>query len=105
MSMYFTEYSSTMDSSIRTAEYHNDEDTRPTIEKTEENPEMIEGQEMKKRHQEVGGNPYMKSGGILESEEFIILGEKNGDTLALKNYKGEPGLYRVSEDGIHTKLI
>ena len=66
---------------------------------------MIEGQEIKKMHREIGGNPYMKSGGILESEEFIILGEKNGTTLAFKNYKGIPNLYAVTEDGHHTPLL
>ena len=103
--MYFTEYSSKEDSSIRPARYHTDDEQLPTIERTEENPDMLEGQEMKKMHREIGGNPYMKSGGILESEEFIILGDSDGKTLAFKNYKGQPGLYRVSEDGVHEKLI
>jgi hypothetical protein len=105
MAMYFTDYSSTQDSSIRPARYHKEDEQHITIERTEDNPDMIEGQEMKKKHREVGGNPYMKSGGILQAEEFVILGDDIGETIALKNYKGVPGLYRIREDGHHTKLI
>lgn len=110
MAMYFEDYSATSDSSLRPARYHNPSDKTPRIvERTEELPEQAESSELKKQYKEVGGNVYVKSGSIMQSSEFTLLGgtlnSNATEVLSFKVYNGVPGIYRITEDGVHTKLI
>lgn len=107
--MYFTDYSQTYESTLRGDDYHAQEVNNRITERTEELPSKIIGNDQKVSFQERGGNSYVRSGGLLQSSEFMIIGDEtiNGQptTLSLKSYNGIPGLYRVSEDGTHVKLI
>lgn len=107
--MYFVNYSQTYESTLRGADYHAYIERNRVTERTEDLPETILGNEQKMSYKERGGNSYVRSGGLLQSSEFMIMGQEIVDgkvtTLSFKTYNGVPGLYRVSEDGVHTKLI
>lgn len=107
--MYNTNYSQSYDSTLRSVDYHVYTENANITERTEDLPEAVLSNEQKQSYKESGGNSYIRSGVLLQSSEFMIIGqeEKNGKmtTLSFKTYNGVPGLYRVAEDGTHTKLI
>lgn len=109
MGMYSTQYSQTSDSTLKNYGYHVYNVGNDITEMTEDIPGLAASNEQKRSFKEGGGNSYIKNGTLLQSSEFTILGQEtiNGKvtTISLKTYNGVPGLYRVSEDGTHVKLI
>lgn len=107
--MYFTNYSQTYESTLRSADYHEYDERNRVTERTEDIPEAILGNEQKMSYKERGGNSYVKNGSLLQSSEFTIMGQEivNGKatTLSFKTYNGKPNLYMVTEDGEHTPLF
>lgn len=107
--MYFVDYSQTYESTLRGDAYHAEKINNRVTERTEELTNNIIGNDQKMSFQERGGNSYVKSGTLMQSSEFTIIGQEivNGKvtTLSFKTYNGVPGLYRVSEDGVHERLV
>ncbi len=88
--MYFTKYSQTEETSLVDAQYHAGNSSDTIIEKTEDLPQQVRGNEQKVSFRESGGNAYVKNAVLLQSSEFTILGTEdiNGIATTLSVFLG-----------------